>query len=127
MLLARNRSKAKQAPILRAKAEDLEGFFNQLPFSPTASQRRVTAEIEADMQTGHPMLRLLQGDVGSGKTLVAAASVLAAMGSGFQAAVMAPTEILAEQHLEKFEAWLQSLGYKVIFLSSKIKGKAREL
>ncbi|MFX4227504.1 MAG: ATP-dependent DNA helicase RecG [Porticoccaceae bacterium] len=126
MLLARNRSKAKQAPILRAKAEDLEGFFNQLPFSPTASQRRVTAEIEADMQTGHPMLRLLQGDVGSGKTLVAAASVLAAMGSGFQAAVMAPTEILAEQHLEKFEAWLQSLGYKVIFLSSKIKGKARE-
>lgn len=126
MLLARNRSKEKQAPVLRTKTEDRDRFFDQLPFNPTAAQRRVAAEIEADMQTGHPMLRLLQGDVGSGKTLVAVTAVLAATGSGFQAAVMAPTEILAEQHLEKFESWLQPLGYKVVFLSSKVKGKARE-
>jgi len=126
MLLARNRTKAKQAQALCAKPEDLNRFFAHLSFSPTEAQRRVIAEIEADMQTGHPMLRLLQGDVGSGKTLVAATSVLAALGCGSQAAVMAPTEILAEQHHEKFEAWLQSFEYKVVFLSSKIKGKARE-
>ncbi len=126
MQMARNRVKSRKAPSLSAKQKEKEQFLAQLPFIPTDAQTRVIREIEADMQLGHPMLRLLQGDVGSGKTLVAAISILAALGSGHQAAVMAPTEILAEQHLHKFESWLQPLGYKVVFFSSKVKGKARE-
>lgn len=125
MLMARNRAKSEQAPVLQAKAAEIKDFLGNLPFELTAAQNKVIKEIAKDMQAGHPMLRLLQGDVGSGKTLVAAMSALAALGSGYQVAVMAPTEILAEQHLEKFESWLNPLGYKVVFLSSKIKGKAR--
>ena len=125
MLMARNRAKSEQAPVLQAKAAEIKDFLENLPFELTAAQNKVIKEIAKDIQAGHPMLRLLQGDVGSGKTLVAAMSALAALGSGYQVAVMAPTEILAEQHLEKFESWLNPLGYKVVFLSSKIKGKAR--
>jgi len=126
MLMARNRAKSEQAPVLHAKTAEIKQLLGNLSFELTDAQNRVIAEIEQDMQTGHPMLRLLQGDVGSGKTLVAALSALASLGSRHPVAVMAPTEILAEQHLEKFESWLQPLGYKVVFLSSKIKGKARE-
>ncbi len=98
----------------------------QLPFSPTAAQQRVGAEIAADLAQPHPMLRLVQGDVGSGKTLVAALAALQAMGHGGQVALMAPTELLAEQHAHHFAQWLTPLGIRIGWLAGKQKGKARE-
>jgi ATP-dependent DNA helicase RecG len=98
----------------------------QLSFTPTQAQLRVEHEIQQDLQTGVPMLRLLQGDVGSGKTLVAALAALGALEQGFQVAMMAPTEILAEQHLISFKNWLEPLGISVGWLAGKVKGKARE-
>ncbi|GHU30269.1 ATP-dependent DNA helicase RecG [Betaproteobacteria bacterium] len=92
-----------------------------LPFSLTAAQRRVTAEITGDLAQPYPMQRLLQGDVGSGKTIVAALAACQAIEAGFQAAFMAPTEILAEQHYLKLRAWLEPLGVKVIWLSGSQK------
>ncbi len=88
-----------------------------LPFTLTGAQERVTAEIAADMARTVPMLRLLQGDVGSGKTVVAALACAHAVGSGYQAAVMAPTELLAEQHLRSLEAWFVPLGIEVVWLT----------
>ncbi|WJW75720.1 ATP-dependent DNA helicase RecG [Thiohalobacter sp. IOR34] len=105
----------------RLRSQLLEG----LGFLPTAAQRRVAAEIEADLQRPHPMLRLVQGDVGSGKTLVAVLAALQAVEAGAQAAVMAPTELLAEQHCRTFAAWLAPLGLEVAWLSGKTKGRAR--
>ena len=96
-----------------------------LPFSPTNAQSRVEAELRADMARSVPMLRLVQGDVGSGKTLVAALAAVAAIESGQQVALMAPTEILAEQHLHNFSQWLNPLGIEVSWLAGKLKGKAR--
>lgn len=101
-------------------------FLAALPFPLTAAQQRVITEIDADLAQPKPMLRLVQGDVGSGKTVVAAAAVLAALASGAQAAVMAPTELLAEQHLRSFTHWLQPLGIRVEWLTGRLKGKARE-
>ncbi|HET8900130.1 MAG TPA: ATP-dependent DNA helicase RecG [Rhodanobacteraceae bacterium] len=97
-----------------------------LPFALTAAQQRVSAEIESDLAASKPMLRLVQGDVGSGKTVVAALAALAAVESGWQVALMAPTELLAEQHLRNFRAWLEPLGIEVEWLAGKQKGKARE-
>ncbi|MGE6109501.1 ATP-dependent DNA helicase RecG [Aeromonas sobria] len=97
-----------------------------LPFSPTGAQRRVVDEISRDLQLGHPMMRLVQGDVGSGKTLVAALAALQAIGNGCQVGLMAPTELLAEQHAINFANWLAPLGIKVGWLAGKQKGKARE-
>jgi len=88
-----------------------------LPFKPTGAQKRVLKEIAEDMAAPHPMNRLLQGDVGSGKTVVAALAALRAVENGWQAAVMAPTEILAEQHFRKFAEWLTPLGVKVAWLT----------
>ena len=96
-----------------------------LPFPLTGAQTRVLGEIRADLARSHPMHRLLQGDVGSGKTCVAALAALSAVGSGFQAAVMAPTEILAEQLYLKFREWLQPLGVHVVWLAAALKGKAK--
>jgi len=96
-----------------------------LPFALTAAQARCLEEIRADLATPHPMHRLLQGDVGSGKTCVAAACTALAVGSGLQAAVMAPTELLAEQLYQKFRDWFTPLGVAVIWLSSAVRGKAR--
>lgn len=101
-------------------------LLEQLPFSPTNAQLKVESEIQADLQSGIPMLRLVQGDVGSGKTLVAALSALSALEQGFQVALMAPTEILAEQHLINFKNWFEPLGISVGWLAGKVKGKARE-
>ena len=101
------------------------GFLERLPFNCTAAQDRVIAEIQADLAQDHPMQRLVQGDVGSGKTVVAAMAALRAIGNGFQAALMAPTELLAEQHLRSFTAWLQPLGIEPVWLSSKVTGKKR--
>ena len=100
-------------------------FLTQLPFSLTGAQRRVLDEIGADLAREVPMLRLVQGDVGSGKTVVAAMAALAAIAGDCQAAMMAPTEILAEQHYRAFRAWFAPLGIEVAWLSGKLKGKAR--
>jgi len=100
-------------------------FLAQLPFAPTNAQSRVVSEIKADMQHDYPMMRLVQGDVGSGKTLVAALSALTAIAQGFQVALMAPTEILAEQHGISFTSWFKQLGINVAWLGGKTKGKER--
>ncbi|GAB2723652.1 ATP-dependent DNA helicase RecG [Halomonas garicola] len=100
-------------------------FLTQLPFALTGAQQRVLEEIILDLARPAPMLRLVQGDVGSGKTVVAAMAALAALESGCQAAIMAPTEILAEQHYRSFQAWFEPLGIEVAWLSGKLKGKAR--
>lgn len=100
-------------------------FLATLPFKPTGAQARVVNEIESDIQLAQPMMRLVQGDVGSGKTLVAALSSLSAISAGYQVALMAPTELLAEQHARNFHDWLNPLGINVGWLAGKLKGKAR--
>lgn len=97
-----------------------------LPFQPTQAQLRVVREIEQDLMQAYPMLRLVQGDVGSGKTLVAALAALNVIASGYQVALMAPTELLAEQHVANFRQWFAPLGLEVGFIAGKQKGKARE-
>ncbi|UXI01426.1 ATP-dependent DNA helicase RecG [Photobacterium sp. TY1-4] len=97
-----------------------------LPFSPTGAQQRVVGDIETDLARPHPMMRLVQGDVGSGKTLVAALAAIRAIEHGYQVALMAPTELLAEQHALNFANWLNPLGIEVGWLAGKLKGKARE-
>ncbi len=97
-----------------------------LDFELTRAQARVLAEIRADLTRPHPMQRLLQGDVGSGKTIVAALAALQAIESGYQAAIMAPTEILAEQHFRKFSAWLDPLDIEVVWIAGSLKRKQRE-
>ncbi|MCK3658598.1 ATP-dependent DNA helicase RecG [Pasteurellaceae bacterium Pebbles2] len=100
-------------------------FLAQLPFQPTNAQARVTQDIEQDLALNYPMMRLVQGDVGSGKTLVAALAALLAIDNGKQVALMAPTEILAEQHAQNFRRWFEPLGIEVGWLAGKVKGKAR--
>lgn len=109
-----------------SKNQLTQRFLQSLVFSLTAAQQRVVAELSADMSKPQPMLRLVQGDVGSGKTVVAALAALQAVENGYQAAVMAPTEILAEQHQINFENWLKPLGIEMAFLSGKVKGKKRQ-
>ena len=101
-------------------------FLQQLPFAPTGAQVRVVEEIKSDLVRGVPMLRLVQGDVGSGKTLVAALAALPVIAQGYQVALMAPTELLAEQHAQNFANWFAPLGLEVGWLAGKLKGKARE-
>ena len=96
-----------------------------LPFALTGAQARVFEQVRADLALPRPMLRLVQGDVGSGKTVVAALAAMLAIGSGRQAALMAPTELLAEQHLANLRAWLEPLGVRVAWLAGKVTGKAR--
>jgi ATP-dependent DNA helicase RecG len=103
-----------------------DALLQHLPFQLTAAQHRVVQEIQQDMHRPHPMNRLIQGDVGSGKTVVALLSMLMAVSNGFQAALMAPTEILAEQHLSTLQELLHPLDLDVILLTSTIKGKARQ-
>jgi ATP-dependent DNA helicase RecG len=127
MLLLRQKSREQAAHPLIAQATALENqLIQSLPFQLTSAQQRVLREINADLTQPHPMLRLVQGDVGSGKTLVAALACLKALASGFQAAMMAPTELLAEQHYQNLAAWLQPLGIQVDWLAGKMKGKQRE-
>lgn len=104
----------------------LKQFLGSLPFSPTGAQQRVVADIQQDMQQNFPMMRLVQGDVGSGKTLVAAMAALSAIQAGYQVGLMAPTELLAEQHANNFRAWFEPLGIHVGWLAGKLKAKARE-
>ena len=121
----RARVRSQRAPILKAPAELEQRFLDSLPFTLTGAQQRVCREIAADLAAPVPMLRLLQGDVGSGKTAVAAHAVMQAVGAGFQAALMAPTEILAEQHRDTLEHWLRPLGIHSAWLTGKLKGRAR--
>lgn len=100
-------------------------FHNELPFQLTGAQQRVTQEIANDMQRDWPMQRLLQGDVGSGKTVVAVNAALFAIEAGYQVAIMAPTEILAEQHFRNISQWLIPLGIEVAWLSGKMKTAVR--
>src|SRR5699024_9448756 len=95
-------------------------------FALTGAQRRVAAEITADMEGTHPMLRLVQGDVGSGKTVVAALAALAAAESGRPVALMAPTQLLAEQRLRDCRSWLEPLGVEVAWLAGRVQGRARK-
>jgi ATP-dependent DNA helicase RecG len=107
----------QRAPVLAAVGGLTDRLLARLPFRLTRAQVRAWGEIERDLAAPHPMHRLLQGDVGSGKTIVAAAAALRAVENGWQAAVMAPTEILAEQHHRKFAEWLAPLGVRVAWLA----------
>ena len=121
LLRIKAHNKQRQAPPLVVDNDLKANFIQQLPFQLTQSQHKVSVEIQHDLQQAQPMLRLLQGDVGSGKTLVAALAALQCIGSGLQAAIMAPTEILAQQHLQNFEQWFTPLNIRVAFLSGKQK------
>jgi ATP-dependent DNA helicase RecG len=106
-------------------SEQVSGFIGDLPFALTGAQRRVVDEILGDLSQPHPMMRLIQGDVGSGKTVVAAIACLKAISCGVQAAIMAPTEILAEQHWRNFCDWFEPLGIEPAWLSGSQKAAAR--
>ena len=116
----------QNAPELFAENDLSQKLIQSLPFNLTKAQLRVTAEIKQDLIQIKPMLRLVQGDVGSGKTIVAVLALLQAVANGFQAALMAPTEILAEQHYQNLLQWLTPLNISVVWLSGKQKGKIRE-
>ncbi|MGB5473552.1 MAG: ATP-dependent DNA helicase RecG, partial [Gammaproteobacteria bacterium] len=113
------------APALSGDDALAQRFLEALPFELTAAQSRVIGEIRTDLAGAHPMARLVQGDVGSGKTVVAACAALAAVEAGYQVALMAPTELLAEQHFRSFSDWLAPLGIEVAWHTGKLKGKAR--
>ena len=125
MRIAYRERRAQLAPRLNAKGDLVARLQKILPFQLTAAQQRVLAEINADLDLPHPMQRLLQGDVGSGKTIVAALSCARAIASGHQAALMAPTEILAEQHFRKIAALLSPLGVQSAWLTGSLKSKAK--
>ncbi|MEH8141188.1 ATP-dependent DNA helicase RecG [Aeromonas veronii] len=126
VLKVRAQAQTQLARALKPAPELVEQLLGALPFKPTGAQSRVVAEIGRDLQQSHPMMRLVQGDVGSGKTLVAALAALQAIGNGCQVGLMAPTELLAEQHAINFAKWLEPLGIGVGWLAGKQKGKARE-
>ena len=114
------------APSFKSAGESRQRFLTSLGFELTNAQNRVIQEILSDLARSHPMQRLLQGDVGSGKTVVAACAALAATEAGYQVAMMAPTELLAEQHFKNFQLWLKDLGVQVDWLVGQHKGKTYE-
>jgi ATP-dependent DNA helicase RecG len=122
----RREQRSQGAPDMRAGQAATREFIDTLAFRLTGAQQRVIAEIAADLGSGRPMLRLVQGDVGSGKTVVAACAALQAIRSGYQVAIMAPTEILAEQHWQGFQQWFEPLGIAMAWLTGRLKGKARQ-
>jgi ATP-dependent DNA helicase RecG len=126
MRLAYRERRAKSAPQLPDQHTLTNALVKSLPFPLTRAQRNAHAVIAKDLAQPHPMRRLLQGDVGSGKTLVAALAALQAVENGWQAALMAPTEILAEQHYLKLTHWLEPLGVKVAWVAGSLKARARK-
>jgi ATP-dependent DNA helicase RecG len=126
LLKVRQQIQAREALPLLPTGDLPERFLDGLPFRLTGAQRQVMSEIRQDLSQPVPMLRLVQGDVGSGKTVVAALAALQTIGAGAQVALMAPTEILAEQHYQNFRGWLEPLEIRLAWLSGKVKGKARE-
>jgi ATP-dependent DNA helicase RecG len=126
MRVAYRERRAKSAPPLPDRHTLTNALVRSLPFTLTRAQRQAQAAIARDLAQAHPMRRLLQGDVGSGKTLVAALAALQAIENGWQAALMAPTEILAEQHYLKLSHWLEPLGVKIAWLSGSLKARAKK-
>lgn len=122
----KNCNKDLHAPKMNFKGTGIAKFFESLSFSLTGAQERVIKEIFADLCTDKPMMRLIQGDVGSGKTVLAAASIFFTVKNGFQAVMMAPTEILANQHYNTLEKMLSSFGIKTALLTSSVKTKEKE-
>jgi ATP-dependent DNA helicase RecG len=122
----RRRMRQHHAPVMDQGKGLYEKLAPQLGFELTRAQSRVISEIVNDLKNPHPMMRLVQGDVGSGKTVVATIAALQAIESGYQVAIMAPTEILAEQHFRNLDNWLTPLGIRMAWLSGKQKGKARQ-
>jgi ATP-dependent DNA helicase RecG len=125
---AHEERRSRAAPVMPKRTRDekdslVARFLNTLPFKLTGAQERVCAEISTELTLPHPMQRLLQGDVGSGKTIVAALAAAQAIDAGYQAALMAPTEILAEQHARKLRGWLEPLGVTVAWLAGSLKAK----
>jgi ATP-dependent DNA helicase RecG len=125
MQLKRNRLKSERAPVLAGGAALAKALLANLGFSLTGAQKRVCKEIYQDMKRAQPMLRLVQGDVGSGKTIVAALAACAAVACNTQVALVAPTELLAEQHFRNFTRWFAALGVTLVWLAGKVQGKAR--
>jgi ATP-dependent DNA helicase RecG len=125
LLRLRQQQKRQPADALLLDERLHQQFLSALPFALTSAQRRVSNDIARDLSRDEPMLRLVQGDVGSGKTVVAALACLQAVANGKQAALMAPTEILAEQHFLQFKHWFEPLGFQVVWLSGSVKTKAR--
>ncbi len=123
--LLRQRAQRHAAPVLDAPGKLMAALLAKLPFHLTQAQQRVIGEIRHDLSRAVPMLRLAQGDVGCGKTLVAACAALHAIEAGYQVALMAPTELLAEQHLQNFTHWLAPLDIEVAALTGKLKKSAR--
>ena len=126
VLKVRQQAQAQPGIAIQINQSLIDQLLGNLPFSPTGAQQRVVSDIQKDMAKNCPMMRLVQGDVGSGKTLVAALAALSAIGAGYQVALMAPTELLAEQHASNFRDWLSPLGIEVGWLAGKLKGKARQ-
>jgi ATP-dependent DNA helicase RecG len=122
----RNRVQHHQAPVFSKQEKLAKQFLAALAFQLTNAQQRVVNEIAEDLKKPQPMMRLVQGDVGSGKTVVAALAALQAIENNYQVALMAPTELLAEQHFRNFSNWLEKLNIKIAWLAGKIKGKARD-
>jgi ATP-dependent DNA helicase RecG len=114
------------APTFKNDKSTTGQFLRSLPFKLTAAQNRVIAEIETDLGKNQPMLRLIQGDVGSGKTIVAAYAALLALTGGFQVAIMSPTELLAEQHFRNFAQWFSTFEIKIVYLTGQLKGVPRK-
>ncbi len=126
MLQGKHSHKKWQAPVFKVDNKLKAKFLAGLPFQLTEAQQRVISEIETDCALKHPMLRLLQGDVGSGKTIVAACTALLALAANFQIAIMAPTELLAEQHSRNFSNWFADFNITPVFLTGHLQGKARQ-
>lgn len=126
LLQRRLRQRQWPAPACFDRAQLSQRFLQQLPFQLTEGQQSVLQEISHDLQQPTPMLRLVQGDVGSGKTVVAALAACPVLASDYQVAIMAPTEILAEQHRQRFQSWFEPLGISVGWLAGKVTGKARQ-
>lgn len=127
MRYARERQANRSGHVFARVGESFNTFYSKyLPFELTGAQKRVIREMRDDMRTGRQMNRLLQGDVGSGKTLVALMTMLIALDNGFQSCIMAPTEILAEQHLDTFRKFLKDMSLRVELLTGSVKGKRRE-
>lgn len=118
-------ARREAAPVLAGDGRLGKAFLARLPFALTRAQQRVHEEIRADLARPEPMMRLVQGDVGSGKTVVAALAALQAVEAGCQAVVMAPTELLAEQHFRNFLDWLEPIGVRVAWLAGKLTAKQR--
>jgi len=124
--LSRQQAKTYQAPVFLQTSETIKTFLNSLPFALTNAQRKVYQEIVEDVTKSRPMQRLIQGDVGSGKTVVAALAALHAIESGFQVAIMSPLELLAEQHFKTFSNWFEKLGISTVKLLGSLTKKNKE-